>query len=214
MSSLTRGSGFAQRNNNLTKLVPVYEFPPLTYEYPFIDVSNCPIYTLNLPDTQHIGGIYNVDLSDVDSNGLPIDLSGLVTTTGPAISKRGMSIIGFNVNITTPASLYPGQEFTIFFKNIPTFLNGLPSYYGKIPSLTICIFLIVDEAPPIPYILSPPGPSLVGSIFANKSISITYKSDGENFNIVSSGPAGWFGQPAFAGLIEIFENVDIPPGNL
>lgn len=203
MSSLTRGAGFAQRNNNVTKLVPVY-LGDISDNYPgqILDLSNCPIYSLNLPETQYIGGIYTVDLSDVDSNGSPISLIGNVSPSNGPFTEINMPVIGINININTPASIYPGQEFTIFFKNLP--INQLLSN-DRPPWMTICI--LQGGNSPIPYIFSPPAPGLVGTITQNLSTSITFKSDGSNFNITSSGPSGWLGGAAFAGLLEIYQSI-------
>ena len=194
MSSLVRGAGFAQRNNNVTKLTPVYETTfDNTNILPDIDISNCPIYSLNLPDVQHVAGIYYVDMNGVDSNNNLIDLNGIFGNETIPIT-----MVAFSVNIPTPASIYPGQEFTLFFKNLP--IENLP--YA--PLMTIAI--IVPFIGPIPYIFSPPFPATIGN-YQNLSVSLTFKSDGSNFNIVSSGPSGWLGLANIAGLLELYTNI-------
>ena len=60
-----------------------------------------------------------------------------------------------------------------------------------------------SEEPRLPFIVSPPIPSspLLGS---NQNQSVTFKSDGKQFNVTSSGPAGWMGLPALAAILTAY----------
>ena len=201
MSSTQRA--FAQRNNNVTTLTPV----------PNGSVSSgggggtAALYSLNIPSVPYVGGIYIVDLCGNDSNGDTLDASGLF------LSFDGCAnIITFNINTPNitpnapsinPAS-YPGAEFTIFFKNIPesTIEFGPPLF---------TIGIVPNASPPgflgdlVPYIYSPPLPVLVTEDLTQ---SITMKSNGTTFSVVSSGPAGWIG----VGLLGLLVGAAGGPG--
>lgn len=197
MSSTQRA--YAQRNNNVTTLVPVPNgyaaaaLPPIGPDTPVA------LYSLNIPSVPYVGGIYIVNLSGNDSNGDPLDASGVFVSANDICAN----IITFNINTPNitpnapsinPAS-YPGAEFTIFFKNFP------PSIFeGPIPLFTIGIVANASasgfEGPPTPYIYSPPIPFLLTEDLTQ---SITMKSDGTTFSVVSSGPAGWIG----GGLLQL-----------
>jgi hypothetical protein len=173
---------YAQRNNNVTQLVP--EFVDVL---PDTVLSNASLYSLNLSNVQYTGGIYFVDMSQPDSLGNLINYDGSITSS----NDNSIHNVNFTINIQTPAASYPGLEFTLFFKNIP---------YDRLdinPLLSIGIYSPID-GPSIPYILSPPFPSLFG---VNVSPSITFKSDGTNFTVSSSGPAGWLGFPALLSIL-------------
>ena len=60
---------------------------------------------------------------------------------------------------------------------------------------------MAEDTIPLPYIVSPPFPP-----FAGQSISpnITLKSNGDNFDVVASGPAGWLGVPALAAILQVY----------
>jgi hypothetical protein len=60
---------------------------------------------------------------------------------------------------------------------------------------------IYQGGPPIPYIVSPPFPSVLAE---NINPSITFKSDGTTFNVVASGPAGWMGVPALSVILAAY----------
>ena len=173
MSSVQRA--YAQRNTNNTQLTPVFG-GTLSEGGPF-DISGAAYYTLDLTNVQNVGGVYYVDLSGVDSSGNILDLSGQFIANSNSINN-----VNFAINVPLAASYAPGLEFTIFFKNMPY------DRFSGIPLLTIGIISL--DGAPYPYILSPPVPTLLApNIFQN----VTFKSDGTNYNVVSSGPAGWMG---------------------
>ena len=182
---------YSQRNTNNTKLVPVFmeKSDCATPIAPLTQVSH---YHLNITNLQNVGGIYYVDLSDVDSSGNPLDFTGAVNT--PTTNNLA-NIINFGVNISVNAALYPGLEVTVFFKNPPD-----PSSLQHGPLLSLGLFSTDSE----PYIVSPPYPWLA---VPTLSQSITFKSDGTNFNVFSSGPAGWYGIPVLIFLLQEANNV-------
>lgn len=109
-------------------------------------------------------------------------------------SGATIPIICFVVNIETNASHYPGMEFTLFFKNVP-----------QITTIGILTpTALTGESVPLPYILSPPIPSSTPFAANRISPSITFKSDGNNFSVVSSGPAGWLGLPAISAILAFY----------
>ena len=172
---------------NLTQIIPEFDsiLPNIGGMGAPLDISGSSVYILNLPKVQSTGGVFYVDLSGNDASGNVLDFSGVIVA-----NSNTAYIINFVVNVPFPASYAPGLEFTIFFKNIP---------YSTIPNPFVTIGILSPEsislgAPPIPYIFSPPVPSFI----ANVSNSLTFKSDGTQYNIVSSGPAGWLGLGVFA----------------
>ena len=196
MTSVVRS--FAQRNNNVTQITP--QFVGIL---PNTDISGAALYALNIPGTnvQNPNGVYFVDLSGVDMSGSLLNVGGLFYPFVPnGLSLTPISIVTFAVNAPVQASYFPGMEITIFFKNVP--FNRLPGP----PLLTLGIVSQIDMGPPFPYIVSPPFPSLIG---ANVYPSITLKSDGSNFNVVSSGPAGWMGIPALSVVLSAYNNIGL-----
>ena len=188
MSSAIRG--FAQRNTNITKLVP--QFSGIL---PKTDISGAAVYTLNIPNVQSTNGIFYVDMSGVDLSGSLLNYDGEFYPFVPdADSYPYISIITFALNITALPAVYPGLEFTIFFKNLPLGRLSGP------PLLTIGIG-DYSSGTPVPYIVSPPVPNLLGT---NISPSITLKSDGTYFSVVSSGPAGWMGVAALSAVLTVY----------
>ena len=190
MSSVQRA--FSQRNNNLTQIIPklmglntinlgVGVIVPL-------DLSNVPLYLLTLPSVQNTGGVYYVDMSSVDSSNDLLNLGGMFNSSA--------TIINFVVDVPFNAAYSPGLEFTIFFKNAP--MNRLPTLNGR-QLLTIGITNFKSIVP-IPYMLSPPVPLRLDPSISQ---SITLKSDGTNYNVISSGPAGWMGPIPFAAFLSI-----------
>ena len=177
---------YAQRNNNMTTLVPI--FSGILPDIPVISGSS--VYTLSIPNVQYVGGIYTVDLSGVDTNGNLLDINGLFSS---GMSGNTINILNFVID-SSSAVHYPGLEFTIFFKNIPT-----DRFTANFPLLTIGILDNINI--PLPYILSAPFP---GALSPNTSPSITLKSDGQIFHITSAGPAGWLGLPALALILSNF----------
>jgi hypothetical protein len=182
----------AQRNNNNSQIIPEYvEILPNT------NSSGAALYTLSLPDVQHTKGIFYVDMGGRDTSGNLLNLDGefypLTNSSGSFINSSGViNIVTFGIDVPEPASYRPGLEFTIFFKNIP---------YGRLdtPLLTIGLVSLGSMAP-IPYIVSPPFPTAIGDVHA----SVTLKSDGTNYSVVSSGPAGWMGVPALSLILAAY----------
>lgn len=187
MSSVSRT--YSQRNNNITSIIPRFEL--ITTGGGPLDISGAYLYTLDLPNVPVAGGIYYVDLSGNDLSGNPINGAGLLTSNSTSIST-----VLFSVNPPTSPAYYPGLEFTIFFRNAPINMDG------GVPGFTIGM---VSSEPKIgipviiPYILSPPAPQLLTG--PKNSQNITFKCDGEDFNVTSSGPAGWLGFVAFGLLL-------------
>ncbi len=182
---------FAQRNNNVTQIVP----EPYSDTLTFGNITNAAIYTLNISKAQFVGGIYYVDLSAPDASGNTLDFAG--TFASLSDSENTIPIVCFAVNIDTPASAYPGLEFTLSFKNIP--FDSLP-----FPFLTIGIISassLAGDTIPLPYIVSPPFPPIAGQSI---SPNITFKSDGDNFDVAASGPAGWMGVPALSVVLAAY----------
>lgn len=170
MSSTQRA--YAQRNNNVTTLTPVFNttLPDISSgDSPFLGlfgITSAPIYALTLPSV-YTGGIYTVDLIDLSSG--TFDASG-----------REINIVLFTVNVPFNPAVYPGHEFTIFFKNIPQ-ANSFSPFF------TIGI---ITNGAPLPYIFSPPLPVLLTE---DTTQSVTFKSNSVDMSVVSSGPAGWVG---------------------
>ena len=178
MSSTQRA--FAQRNNNVTTLTPVFvdTLPDISGGgFPFpgsFSIVSAPIYALTLPSV-YTGGIYKVDLVDLSSG--TFDASG-----------REINIVLFTVTVPFNPAVYPGHEFTIFFKNIPEANSFSPIF---------TIGIIVNGAP-LPYIFSPPLPVLLTEDITQ---SVTFKSNSVDMNVVSSGPAGWVGLFSLYGTL-------------
>lgn len=181
---------FAQRNNNVTTIVP--ERLDTLSE---INITDAAIYRLSINKAHYVGGSYCVDLSAPDAAGNALDFSGVfesIITSGVTIP-----IILFVVEIDTVASIYPGLECPLSFKNMPF----LESFSTSFPFITIGIMSassLAEEAPPLPYIVSPPFPPFLGR---NATPNLTYKSNGSHFEVSSSGPAGWMGVPALSVIL-------------
>jgi hypothetical protein len=191
MSTLRR---YAQRNNNVTKIVPEY-----VGLLPDTNITDCVVYSLTIPKSQFVGGIYVVDLSGVDASGNLLNVDGRFSEV-TVESEFTIHTVAFVVNIPTPADIYPGLEFTLFFKNPP--IDRLIDN----PFLTIGLVSPTVDFIPVPYIMSPPFPPLAAP---TSSSSVTFKSDGTNFNVVSSGPAGWLGVPALSAILAAYQT--LPP---
>ena len=168
----------AQRNTNSSQIIPVFNGTITDSFGPLGDLSGAAYYTLNLPTVQYTGGSFYVDVSGVDLSGNLIDVSGQFRSGGNYIANTN-----FIINVPIAASYVPNMEFTIFFKNIP--FNRLGS-----PAFTIGIISEPNAGPVLPYTYSPPAPLIVAE---NIYPSVTFKSDGTKYTIVSSGPAGWLG---------------------
>jgi hypothetical protein len=188
---------FAQRNNNVTTIVPE-RFPESLTE---INITGAAIYTLRINKAHYVGGSYCVDLSAPDSDGNALDFSGVFESI--TVSGQTIPIILFAVEIDTVAAIYPGLECPLSFKNMPF----LESFSTTFPFITIGIMsdaAFMMEAPPMPYIVSPPFPPYLGR---NATPNLTYKSNGEVFEVSSSGPAGWMGVPALSVILGAYNSL-------
>lgn len=175
---------YAQRNTNSQAVVP--EFGGIIDTGgPFFDLSGTRYYNLNFPTVQYSGGSFYVDLAGLDSSGNPLNLFGQLLANDNRIYN-----VNFILNVPKPASVVPNMEFTVYFKNLP--YNSFPSF----PVLTIGI--LSAKGAPYPYTLSPPAPALFAPSI---NPSITVKSDGTDYTITSSGPAGWLGPYLIGTLI-------------
>jgi len=182
---------FAQRNNNVTTIVPERFSESLTFN----NITGAAIYTLRINKAHYVGGSYCVDLSAPDSDGNALDFSGVFESI--VTSDNTIPIILFVVEIDTVAAIYPGLECPLSFKNMPF----LESFSTTFPFITIGIMSdasFMEEAPPMPYIVSPPFPPFLGR---NATPNLTYKSNGSHFEVTSSGPAGWMGVPALSVIL-------------
>jgi len=192
MTSIQRT--FAQRHTNMIQIVPEYT-DYVNTNGPAIDISSV-VYTLNLPSAQFTGGDFFVDLSGVDTSGNLLDVSDGVFVSH-LNSDVSANLLLFHVNAPVNPGSYPGLEFTIYFRNIP--IDRIEYGAGPIPLFSIGL---VQTDTPIPYIMTPVLPAILNS--PNTTQSVTFKSDGINFNVVSSGPAGWLGAGLFSIIISGF----------
>ena len=167
---------YAQRNTNLTRIVPRY-LTTISETTPFADLTDIALYSLDIPNVANRGGAYFVDLSEDDTAEHSLDFDGQFETTGSSHAITRM--IAFSLNAEASVGANPGLDFTIFFKNQPLNLSGDP---------LVSIGLIARDGTPIPYIVSPVLPTLLAP---RVSQSLTFKSDGNKYNVISSGPAGW-----------------------
>lgn len=193
MTSIARS--FAQRNTNSSQIIPVYEGTMTDTPFgdlsgaPFGDLSGVAYYTLNLPKVQYTGGSFFVDLSGVDASGNLINVDGRYEAGSNYIYNTN-----FIVNVPIDAAYVPNMEFTIFFKNFTRF-NG-----------PFTIGILSTRGAPFPYTFSPPVPV----IFGNTVPSITFKSDGTQYTVVASGPAGWLGPYLIASLVRSIGDISPP----
>lgn len=182
---------YAQRNNNLIKIVPRYE-TAIGADSPFggpgFYMDNIPVYVLSLPTVQYTGGTFYVDLAENDTAGNPIRNSGRFTTSGD--SNVYSNMILFALDVPFNPAYGPGLDFTIFFKNVQ---------FDNIPLLSIG--LVSLDGIPFPEIISPLLPQLIAPNISN---NLTFKSDGTKYNVVSSGPAGWLGAFAYITILAQF----------
>lgn len=184
---------FAQRNGNVTQVIPQYQgIAPNT------DISGAAIYSVTIPTLEYTKGSYFVDLSGADLSGNLLNFNGEFYPFFPGGSSQSpITTILFSVNIPTSASVYPGLEFTLTFRNLPY------DRFSHPPLLTIGL---IGQGAPFPYITSPPFPPLATS----GTQSVTFKSDGNTFNVVSSGPAGWMGVPALSVILSAYNGLMSP----
>jgi hypothetical protein len=156
-----------------------------------LSFSNVKFYSVDLETAgtkvPYTGNTYVVDLSGVDNRGSNIDLTGEWIGS----NARPIHMANFQVRTGLLASKAPGSEFTIFFKNVPLdFPDGPPFVtIGLVPEYHA-------NGYPQPYLFSPPNPNVTVQNNTGRSYispSLTFKSDGDNYNVVSSGPASWLG---------------------
>jgi hypothetical protein len=193
---------YAQRNNNLIKIVPRYETSigaEEPAEGPGFSMNDIPVYTLSLPTVQYTGGTFYVDLAENDTAGNSIRRTGEFRTVND--NEFYLPMVLFTLEVPFNPAHAPGLDFTIFFKN--TISEGTPIASVGLISLDENFFM---GDVPIPQIVSPPFPQFTGFDVSN---SVTFKSDGTKYNVVSSGPAGWMGVFALASLLTQF-GADLP----
>lgn len=178
---------FAQRNSNNNQLIPV-RYPN---DLSFFNITNAAIYTLNITNAQYTGGMFYVDITENDADGNPLNLDGTFAALAGSPPPE-IPIIIFAVNIDIDPAVYPGFEIPLFFRNLPNLTT-----IGIISASSL-----TGDTVPLPFIVSPPFPGRI--VGTNISQNIRFKSDGENFDVVSSGPAGWFGVPALATILTAF----------
>ena len=174
---------YAQRNNNLVQIIPD-NVDTITTSVPFFEMSNVAAYSLTLPNVNYAANTYYVDLGGKDSEGQVLNSAGTFASTGGVNGETNMIVFGINVPFNPAYG--PGVEFTIFFKN-PQLITPLYS-----------VGLVNFDGAPFPEIVSPPIPLLMGP---DISLSLTFKSDGTKYNVVSSGPAGWLGVFALSAFL-------------
>ena len=217
-------SGYAQRNNNVTKLNPAFSYTLPDFsggENPFGGGEN-PFGGGENPfgggETPFGGGenpfgvsiaitgapVYTLTLPNVYVDGIyTVDLLNLSSGTFDA-GGREINIILFSISVpinfvSAPCNpvVCPDQEFTIFFKNLPAANSVSPIFTIGI----IANDFVLGGPPPFPYIFSPLLPVLLTE---NVSQSVTFKRDG--LSVVSSGPAEW------VGLVSLYETMlSLPP---
>ena len=157
---------FAQRNNNVVNLVP--ERPTSGYWDGY--------YLLNIDPTTC--SIFNVDVSQLETDG--------TYRVDPTVDRFGYT----NNNITrhriytaiildpTVASSYPGLEFTVNFVDTSGDNNASVSVY---PTATLTTDGHIDE------MISP-----FDGFLSSNIQSLTLKSNGTFFAVVSSGVTPWY----------------------
>lgn len=64
-------SFYAQRNNNITEIIP----ERLPNDLSFLSINNSAVYAINIFNSNFIGGIYTIDLSGIDSFGNDLDFN-------------------------------------------------------------------------------------------------------------------------------------------
>ena len=153
---------FAQRKNNVVNLVP--EMATSGYW----DGS----YLLKVDPTNC--SVFNVDLSGLDAT--PYDINS-IDSYGRIRNTNGVDVIWFAVIVDpTIAALYPGLEYTV------NFLRG--SANSDICINVHPIATLNDSA--ASDMLSPQ------RVFRSNHIqSLTMKSNGTTFAVISSGPSLW-----------------------
>jgi len=162
MTSIKRE--FAQRNTNVTTVVPV-----LNDGYYYLNID--PRYS----------SVFTVDLTKITSeSGQTVDTpdTSIIAGDAPYIRLTNQYVYYFLLNVDSSiAKNYPGLEFTIFFKNakyVSHTGDSWISFYSKVFPTNECDVFTSR------YMLA----------YYN-TLSLTLRSDGDNFSIVSSGPQAW-----------------------
>jgi hypothetical protein len=167
-------------------------------------LSNVNYYSLDLKKAgtkdSFTGDVYFVDLFDVDNRGISMYSNvGHFIPGSNGSNSNVFGLMGFQVKTDFSASKAPGSEFTIFFRNVfPT------------NSALLTIGLLGSNYTSIPYLYCPPFPTLQELSDTSDSTtvapSLTFKSDGYRYNVVSSGPAGWIGLGNYVVLTGVTAN--------
>lgn len=165
MTSIKRE--YAQRNTNVTTVVPV------------INTSHTTYYNINI-DPRY-SSVFTVDLTTITpQSGINVSTPNTSTNTGdaPYLNLSNQYVFYFLLNLdSSMAKNYPGLEFTIFFKNARHITNAGESwisFYSKVFPTTECDIFTSR------YMLS-----------SYNTLSVTLRSDGDSFTVVSSGPQAW-----------------------
>ena len=154
---------FAQRNNNVVNLAPGEKVTSGTWNN---------TYLLNIDPRN--GSVFKVDLTGLDT--IDNDLNN-VDVFGKLRNEEDIPVVYFAVIIDpTIATAYPGLEFTVNFLRGDQNANTCVDVY---PDATLTESYKAD-------LLSPQR----GFDLFNIQ-SLTMKSDGERFNVISSGPVMW-----------------------
>jgi hypothetical protein len=180
------------------QVIPTYLSTVNSSNYYGITLSSVTYFSLDLKKAgtkdSFTSDVYFVDLFDVDNRGIPMydNVGHFIPASNGSNSSTLFGLMGFQVNTAFSASKAPGSEFTIFFRNVFPINSGL---------LTIGLLgsnvYIDSNYSSVPYLYCPPFPTLQESSDTGDSAavspSLTFKSDGHKYNVVSSGPAGWIG---------------------
>jgi len=144
----------------------------ITPDYTSSFWTNYGVFTIDPTYTS----VFVADISSAISTYTNVTINNRVDVEGQIhnITNRHAYYFAFVIDPTIAVN-YPGLEFTVHFKNIPT-NNG---YVGVYPNATLTTSSECD-------FLSP------GNTFNFfNTASLTLKSDGSKFRVISSGPVSW-----------------------
>jgi len=150
-------------NNEVINIVPDYTVPYWSSQYGVfrIDPTHTSVFVADLSSAV---SIYTDDVNN------RVDVQGRIRN----IYDKHFYYFAFAIDPTIAVN-YPGLEFTVYFKNIPT----SSGYIGVYPDATLESFSGFDY-------LSP------GNTFNFfDTASLTLRSDGLKFRVISSGPVSW-----------------------
>ena len=160
---------FAQRNNNVVNLVPEMATSGYWYE----------TYLLNIDPRN--GSVFNVDLIPLTLTRTNLTVTNQVDVEG-YLNSTSIDGIEFAIIVDpTIAKTYPGLEFTVNFINTDYNLEDNNTFVSVCPDATL-----TGEGDEY-YIHSP----LYGFDWSTTQ-SLTFKSNGSKFTVISSGPTSWF----------------------